>query len=148
MDLIRKEFVGKEISDEADESGVILVGAEEFAYVTCKDRIYSFSPLMLLTQSTSFINRYTDPVDGSRAEKQGLVLSFEDANSDPARVVFRLSGTGSAGATIRMYLERFEKDVSKHGESAPVALKSLADRAIQLVQLESLTGRDAPTVIT
>lgn len=62
--------------------------------------------------------------------------------------MFRLSGTGSAGATIRMYLERFEKDTSKHGESAPVALKSLADRAIALVKMEELTGRDSPTVIT
>lgn len=62
--------------------------------------------------------------------------------------MFRLSGTGSAGATIRMYLERFEKDTSKHGESAPAALKSLADRAIALVKMEELTGRDSPTVIT
>jgi len=103
---------------------------------------------MLLIHFLYTLNRYTDPVDGSRAEKQGLVLSFEYANGDPARVVFRLSGTGSAGATIRMYLEKFEKDESKHGESAPNALKGLADQAIRLVQLEKLTGRDAPTVIT
>lgn len=91
---------------------------------------------------------YVDPVDGSKASNQGLILSFEYANGDPARVVFRLSGTGSAGATVRVYLERFEKDVSKHGESAPVALKSLADRTIRLVKMNELTGRDAPTVIT
>jgi phosphoglucomutase len=94
------------------------------------------------------IFRYTDPVDGSRAEKQGLVLSFKYPSGEPSRVVFRLSGTGSAGATIRMYLERFEKDSSKHNMSAPDALKSLADRAINLVQMQDLTGRDAPTVIT
>ena len=47
-----------------------------------------------------------------------------------------------------MYLEKYEKDTSKHGEAAPVALKSLADRAIALVSLQQLTGRDAPTVIT
>jgi phosphoglucomutase len=92
--------------------------------------------------------RYTDPVDGSTTSKQGLVLSFEYGNGDAARVVFRLSGTGSAGATIRMYLEKYEKDKSKHGEAAPVALKSLADRAISLVQLQELTGRDSPSVIT
>ena len=69
-------------------------------------------------------------------------------NGDTARVVFRLSGTGSAGATIRMYLEKYEKDIAKHGEAAPVALKSLADRALGLVQMKELTGRDAPTVIT
>jgi phosphoglucomutase len=47
-----------------------------------------------------------------------------------------------------MYLERFEKDVAKHGDSAPVALKSLADRAVHLVKMSELTGRDSPTVIT
>ena len=77
-----------------------------------------------------------------------MTLNFEYPNGDPARVVYRLSGTGSAGATIRMYLERFEGDATKHDESAPVALKALADRALQLVQMQALTGRDAPTVIT
>jgi phosphoglucomutase len=91
---------------------------------------------------------YTDPVDGSKASNQGLILSFEYRNGDSARVVFRLSGTGSAGATIRIYLEKFEKDVALHGEAAPTALLSLADRAIQLVKMEELTGRYAPTVIT
>jgi phosphoglucomutase len=95
-----------------------------------------------------FAHRYTDPVDGSTTSNQGLILNFEYGNGDTARVVFRLSGTGSAGATIRMYLEKYEKDESKHGQSAPAALKSLAQRAIGLVQLEQLTGRDAPTVIT
>uniref|UniRef100_A0A7S4ND20 Alpha-D-phosphohexomutase C-terminal domain-containing protein n=1 Tax=Odontella aurita TaxID=265563 RepID=A0A7S4ND20_9STRA len=111
-----------------------------------------------IAQSTSLIfpsfptllwnNRYTDPVDGSQTSKQGLILNFEYPNGDEARVVFRLSGTGSAGATIRMYLEKFEMDSSKHGEAAPAALKGLADRALGLVEMEELTGRDAPTVIT
>jgi len=87
-------------------------------------------------------------VDGSTTSNQGLVLKFEDSSGKPARVVFRLSGTGSAGATIRMYLERFEQDPSKHGEAAPVALKGLADRAIGLVELIELTGRESPSVIT
>lgn len=76
------------------------------------------------------------------------MLNFKYPSGDPARVVFRLSGTGSAGATIRMYLERFEKDISKHDESAPDALRSLAARAVGLVLMQELTGRDAPTVIT
>lgn len=87
-------------------------------------------------------------MDGSRATKQGLILEFEYPNGDPARVVFRLSGTGSAGATIRVYLEKFEQDVNKHDIAAPVALKSLADRSIGLVNMQELTGRAAPTVIT
>jgi phosphoglucomutase len=97
---------------------------------------------------TDFLLRYTDPVDGSKASKQGLILNFQYPNGDPARVVFRLSGTGSAGATIRVYLEKFEQDASKHNQAAPVALKSLADRVIGMVQMKDLTGRDAPTVIT
>lgn len=92
--------------------------------------------------------RYTDPVDGSTTSKQGLILGFEYGNGDPARVVFRLSGTGSAGATIRMYLEKYEQKETNHGEAAPNMLKSLADRAIGLVELKELTGRDSPTVIT
>lgn len=87
-------------------------------------------------------------MDGSKSTNQGLILSFEYPNGDPARVVFRLSGTGSAGATVRMYLEKFEKDVAKHNEAAPSALKSLADRAVDLVQMTRLTGRESPTVIT
>jgi len=75
-------------------------------------------------------------------------LFFKYPNGDGARVIFRLSGTGSAGATIRMYLEKYEKDKARYNEAAPAALKSLADRAIALVQLERLTGREAPTVIT
>ena len=91
---------------------------------------------------------YTDPVDGSRSSNQGLILSFRCPDGSAARVVFRLSGTGSAGATIRMYVERYEKDVAAHNEAAPVALKGLADLAVSLVKMEETTGRKAPTVIT
>lgn len=123
MDYVRENFVnGDASSAEASDSGIKLVDAVEFAY--------------------------TDPVDGSQTSKQGLILNFELPSGDPARVVFRLSGTGSAGATIRMYIEQFEKDASKHGMSAPVALKGLAEEALRLAQMEKTTGRDAPTVIT
>jgi phosphoglucomutase len=123
MDLIRDTYVSGDVSTVAtDESGIKLIDAVEFAY--------------------------TDPVDGSQTSNQGLILSFEYPTGDAARVVFRLSGTGSAGATIRMYLEKFEMDTALHGEAAPTMLKALADRALGLVQMEQLTGRDAPTVIT
>lgn len=123
MDLIRDDFIGNDLSSiGTDESGIMLVGAEEF--------------------------EYTDPVDGSTASKQGLILTLEYPSGNLARVVFRLSGTGSAGATIRMYLEKFEADPSNHNESSPSALKALANRVLQLVKMEELTGRNAPTVIT
>lgn len=121
MNLIRDHYINGNIA-KAETDPIELVSAEEFGY--------------------------TDPVDGSRAERQGLILNFKYSSGDGARVIFRLSGTGSAGATIRMYLERFEKDPSKHDEAAPVALKSLADRALRLVRMVEITGRESPTVIT
>ena len=75
-------------------------------------------------------------------------MNFEDTTGAAARVVFRLSGTGSAGATIRMYIEKYDKDTSTHERAAPVALQPLADYALSLVEMEALTGRESPTVIT
>lgn len=122
MEYIRTEFVHKGTSTTADETEIKLIKAEEFTY--------------------------TDPVDGSSVSGQGLILSFQFSDGDPARVVFRLSGTGSTGATIRVYLEKFEKDSAKHHVASPVALKNLATLALRLVRIEELTGRHAPTVIT
>jgi len=87
---------------------------------------------------------YTDPVDGSVASKQGVRFVF----SDGSRIIFRLSGTGSAGATVRMYIEQFELDVSKHDMDAQTALKPLIDLALSVSKLKDFTGREKPTVIT
>ncbi|KAK9914160.1 hypothetical protein M0R45_037953 [Rubus argutus] len=87
---------------------------------------------------------YTDPVDGSVASKQGVRFVFTDGS----RIIYRLSGTGSAGATIRIYIEQYEPDVSKHDEDAQVALKPLIDLALSVSKLKEFTGREKPTVIT
>eukprot|EP00271_Cylindrocystis_brebissonii_P003691 TRINITY_DN14938_c0_g1_i1.p1 TRINITY_DN14938_c0_g1~~TRINITY_DN14938_c0_g1_i1.p1 ORF type:complete len:676 (+),score=143.42 TRINITY_DN14938_c0_g1_i1:131-2029(+) len=87
---------------------------------------------------------YTDPVDGSVAAKQGIRFVF----SDGSRIIFRLSGTGSAGATVRLYVEQYEPDASKHDLDAQVALKPLIDVALSLSKLQEFTGREKPTVIT
>ncbi len=87
---------------------------------------------------------YTDPVDGSVSDKQGVRLGF----SDGSRVVFRLSGTGTQGATLRVYLESYEADASKHNQDPQQALASLITIADEVAQIRSLTGRDQPTVIT
>ncbi|NNM80659.1 MAG: alpha-D-glucose phosphate-specific phosphoglucomutase [Gallionella sp.] len=87
---------------------------------------------------------YTDPVDGSVSIGQGIRIIFTDGS----RIVFRLSGTGTEGATLRIYLEAFEPDVSKHKLDAQTALAELIGIALQLSELRSRTGRDAPTVIT
>ncbi len=87
---------------------------------------------------------YTDPIDGSISTKQGLRVLFADGS----RIVFRLSGTGTEGATIRIYLEAFEPDISKHHLDAQDALAEMIQIALSISQLKERTGRDKPTVIT
>lgn len=87
---------------------------------------------------------YTDPIDGSVSTAQGIRILFTDGS----RIVFRLSGTGTDGATLRIYLEAYEPDPSNHHLDAQQALAELISIAMQLSELKERTGRDAPTVIT
>jgi phosphoglucomutase len=87
---------------------------------------------------------YTDPVDGSVAAKQGVRIIM----SDGSRIVFRLSGTGTEGATIRLYLERYEADPSRHGLDTQQALSNLVSIADGLSELRQRTGRQQPSVVT
>ncbi|CAN1311612.1 Phosphoglucomutase, cytoplasmic [Linum perenne] len=87
---------------------------------------------------------YKDPVDGSISAHQGVRYLFEDGS----RLVFRLSGTGSVGATIRLYIEQYEKDPSKISRDSQDALSPLVEVALKLSKMQEYTGRNAPTVIT
>ncbi|MEH2272035.1 MAG: alpha-D-glucose phosphate-specific phosphoglucomutase [Nostoc sp.] len=87
---------------------------------------------------------YTDPVDGSVSEKQGVRIGFTDGS----RIVVRLSGTGTQGATLRVYLESYEPDPAKHDLNPQEALASLITIAQEIAQIRELTGREQPTVIT
>jgi phosphoglucomutase len=87
---------------------------------------------------------YTDPVDGSISLNQGVRILF----TDDSRIVFRLSGTGTEGATLRIYLEAYEPDASKHHLDAQVALAEMIKIALEISELKKRTGRDTPTVIT
>jgi len=87
---------------------------------------------------------YRDPVDGSVTTKQGIRVFFDDGS----RIVYRLSGTGTAGATLRIYLERFEPDAARHDLDTQDALAGLVQIARDLPDIEGRTGRSAPTVIT
>lgn len=87
---------------------------------------------------------YTDPVDGSTSSHQGIRVLFEDG----ARIVYRLSGTGTQGATLRVYIERYEPDPARHGLDPQVALADLIATARRLAEIEARTGRTEPTVIT
>ncbi len=87
---------------------------------------------------------YTDPVDGSVSAKQGIRIGFTDGS----RIVYRLSGTGTQGATLRLYVERYEPDASKHNQDTQAALADLIQLADEIAKIKELTGRQAPTVIT
>lgn len=87
---------------------------------------------------------YTDPVDGSVSQKQGVRVVLEDSS----RVVFRLSGTGTEGATLRVYLERHEPDATRHDLPAQEALAPLIALAGTLARIEHHTGMAQPSVMT
>jgi phosphoglucomutase len=87
---------------------------------------------------------YDDPVDGSRTTHQGIRLIFADGS----RIIYRLSGTGTAGATLRVYIERYEPDAHRHDIETQEALADLIALSRALAQIEQRTGRAAPTVIT
>ncbi|MEO9339924.1 alpha-D-glucose phosphate-specific phosphoglucomutase [Mesorhizobium sp. SB112] len=87
---------------------------------------------------------YHDPVDGSVSEKQGIRILFKGGS----RVVFRLSGTGTSGATLRVYIERYESDAARHNIETQTALADLIRAANEIAGIVKHTGRDAPTVIT
>ena len=87
---------------------------------------------------------YVDPVDGSRSERQGIRILLDDGS----RAVFRLSGTGTEGATLRVYLERFIADPSQHEIPTQEALAPLVGLADAVARIAAITGRKAPDVIS
>jgi phosphoglucomutase len=87
---------------------------------------------------------YTDPVDHSVALRQGVRIVMTDGS----RIVFRLSGTGTEGATIRLYLEKYEADPERHDIDPQAALAGLAAIAAELSELKTRTGREHPTIVT
>jgi phosphoglucomutase len=87
---------------------------------------------------------YRDPVDGSDSTHQGIRIHFEDGG----RIVYRLSGTGTAGATLRVYIERFEPDPARQQIAITAALGNLIALSSDLARIKQFTGRSAPSVIT
>ena len=87
---------------------------------------------------------YIDPVDGSTSERQGIRIGFEGGG----RVVLRLSGTGTEGATLRVYLEAFEPDPQRHDLTPEAALSAIAAAVEELAEIAVRTGRNTPDVTT
>jgi len=115
-------------------------------------RVYTADPSKLVGKAYSSGHtvksadefEYTDPTNGEVTSKQGIRIVFECGS----RVIFRLSGTGSSGATIRLYVDSYKNDPESYGVDAQVALKPLIGVALELSKLTALTGREEPTVIT
>ncbi len=87
---------------------------------------------------------YNDPVDDSVSKGQGIRILF----ADQARIVYRLSGTGTSGATLRVYMERFEPDTTKQNQDTQTALADLIATADDLAGIRAHTGREQPSVVT
>merc|ERR1711920_784104 len=94
--------------------------------------------------ATNDMFSYNDPVDGSVSKNQGIRFIFTDGS----RIIFRLSGTGVAGATVRLYLEKYVPPSGSLFDSAFDVVKPLGELALELSGLKEYTGRDEPTVIT
>ncbi|MGH8461427.1 MAG: alpha-D-glucose phosphate-specific phosphoglucomutase [Stenotrophobium sp.] len=95
-----------------------------------------------VTQADEF--EYQDPVDGSRAVSQGLRVVF----GDNARIILRISGTGTKGATLRLYLERYERGAASLAWKTADALAPLANIAEKIIRIGEITGRKTPSVVT
>ena len=87
---------------------------------------------------------YTDPVTHEMTLDQGIRVLFKDGS----RIIYRLSGTGTQGATLRVYLEKYEPDASKQNQDPQKALADLIKIAGDIAGIAAFTGRTAPTVIT
>ncbi len=87
---------------------------------------------------------YIDPVDHSISQNQGMQIGFQDGS----RIIFRLSGTGTEGATLRVYLEKYEPDIAKHHLDSQEELADLIKLADEIAGIKNYTGRDKPSVIT
>ncbi|MGO8952044.1 MAG: alpha-D-glucose phosphate-specific phosphoglucomutase [Rhodomicrobium sp.] len=96
----------------------------------------------LVAQADDF--SYTDPVDGSVSKNQGLRVVFADG----ARIVYRLSGTGTTGATLRVYIERYEANPALLAQDTQAALADLIATAGELARLREFTAREQPDVVT
>ncbi|MEO0545956.1 MAG: alpha-D-glucose phosphate-specific phosphoglucomutase [Pseudomonadota bacterium] len=96
------------------------------------------------TVSSADMFSYTDPVDGSVSGNQGIRIFFDDGS----RIVFRLSGTGTVGATVRVYLEQYEPKEGALDRPVEAALEQLVEAAATIARIEHFTGRLRPDVIT
>jgi phosphoglucomutase len=136
---------GRNYYSRHDYEGIDLGAAEELIE-DLRARLESLPGQVFQDQEVHYADdfSYTDPVDGSLSQKQGIRIGFTDGS----RIVFRLSGTGTQGATLRLYLESYEPNPNRHNLDPQEALAPYITIAQDLAQIRARTGREAPTVIT
>ena len=142
---------GRTFFTRYDYEGVDSDGANK-VIAQLKSLIFESSPSSPFVGSTISSRRvleaddfsYTDPCDGSISKNQGIFIKFDDGS----RIVVRLSGTGSSGATIRLYVEKYEADEGKFQLDTQEYLKENVKLAVELLKLEEFTGRKEPDVMT
>lgn len=128
--------------EEVDSDGANKMMAHIMQQISDKSLIKASFGSVTVEAADDF--SYTDPIDKSVSKNQGLRIIFADSS----RIIFRLSGTGSQGATIRMYIEQYSNTASEYEAEPQIILKSLVETALAISKLVEFTGRKEPTVIT
>ncbi|HCL66490.1 MAG TPA: alpha-D-glucose phosphate-specific phosphoglucomutase [Rhizobium sp.] len=147
LDIVTQHWAtyGRNYYSRHDYEGVDTKAANGLISVL-RDRLDSLPGTRIgnLTVAAADDFAYKDPIDQSVSSNQGVRIFFEGGS----RIVFRLSGTGTSGATLRVYIERYEPDASRHDLETQEALADLIDAAEAIAEISARTGRDAPSVIT
>ncbi|TDL89469.1 alpha-D-glucose phosphate-specific phosphoglucomutase [Meridianimarinicoccus aquatilis] len=147
QDILTKHWAefGRNYYSRHDYEGVDAEAAEALMQ-SLRDRLTDLPGQTFagLTVTAADEFAYDDPVDGSRAEAQGIRVWFEGG----ARIVFRLSGTGTVGATLRVYMENLELDPAAQSGDAQEALATVISAADAVAGIKDHTGREAPDVVT
>jgi phosphoglucomutase len=146
-DIVREHWskFGRNYYTRHDYEGVDKEGAEGLMQ-NLRDQLSTLPGQNLDGYTVEYADdfAYIDPVDGSLSEKQGIRIGFTDGS----RIIFRLSGTGTVGATLRVYLERYEADPALHDQETAGVMQPLVWIANRLAEIRQRTGRNEPTVIT
>ena len=146
-EIVRKHWsvYGRNYYSRYDYEGVASVAANEVighlrnSFATLPGTVFGKYVVATADEFT-----YLDPIDHSVSRNQGIRVLF----SDGSRVVYRLSGTAGSGATIRVYIERYESDPAHLGLVTAEALKELSVIALSVSKIPEITGMKVPTVIT
>lgn len=146
-DIVQQHWqqYGRDYYTRHDYEAVASDGAESLmARLREKVKTLAGSELGSYQVETADDFSYTDPIEGSISQRQGIRVLLRGGS----RIIYRLSGTGTEGATLRVYIEGHEADAKRQAEDPQTALTELISLAGELAQIEHFTGRRGPDVVT